>query len=106
MAKYLFLASFTAEGKQGLLKDGGTKRAAAIEKLFSDAGGKLESFHFAFGEADACIIAELPDAITAAALSLNASASGAVAVRTVALMTPKEFDDACGKQVNYRPPGG
>lgn len=105
MARYLFLATSSPEGKQGLIKDGGTRRASAIKRLVKDAAGRLESHQFACGEADACLIADLPDAATAAALSLNASASGAVDVRTVALMTPAEFDDACAKKVNYRPPG-
>ena len=31
MPKYLFQASYTTEGAKGLLKEGGTKRRAAVE---------------------------------------------------------------------------
>ena len=42
MAKYLILASYTAEGAKGVLKDGGTKRRLAAEAAIKSAGGKLD----------------------------------------------------------------
>ena len=40
MPKYLFEASYSADGAKGLLKDGGSKRRAAVETLVraSEAG--------------------------------------------------------------------
>ena len=52
MAKYLITASYTAEGAKGVLKDGGTKRRHAAEAAIKSAGGKLDGFYFAFGEAE------------------------------------------------------
>ena len=52
MPKYLFQASYTAEGAKGLQKEGGTKRRAAVEQLIKSVGGKLEAFYFALGETD------------------------------------------------------
>ena len=49
MAKYLVMASYTAEGVKGVLKDGGTKRRQAAEQAIKGAGGKREAFYFAFG---------------------------------------------------------
>ncbi len=49
MPKYLFQASYTAEGAKGLLKEGGTKRRAAVEQLIKSVGGTLEAFYFALG---------------------------------------------------------
>jgi uncharacterized protein with GYD domain len=45
------------------------------------AGGRLEAYYFAFGPHDAVAIVELPDNVSAAALSIAASGGGAVHVR-------------------------
>lgn len=105
MPKYLAIASYTAEGVKGVMKEGGSGRVAAIEKLAAGLGGKMEAFYFAFGEDDAYVIYEVPDNATAAAVSLTVAASGAARVKTVALLTPEEVDEATTKSVDYRPPG-
>ena len=61
MPKYLFSGSYKSEGIKGLLKDGGSGRKEAVEKLMTSLGGKIESIHFAFGADDFFIIAEAPD---------------------------------------------
>ena len=76
MAKYLIEASYTLEGVQGLLKEGGSGRRAAVERLIASAGGTIEALYFVFGDDDIVIIADLPDNASAAALSLAVSASG------------------------------
>jgi hypothetical protein len=43
--------------------------------------------------------------VSAAALSLTVSASGAVAHQTTPLLTPEEIDRATKKRVGYKPPG-
>lgn len=105
MPKYLFQASYTAEGAKGVLKDGGRGRKAAIEALVTSLGGSLESLYFAFGGDDVFAIVELPDQESAAAASMTAGASGMVNVRTVVLLTPEQIDAAVKKRVNYRRPG-
>ena len=105
MPKYLFEASYSVTGTQGLQKEGGTKRRAALEQLAKGVGGTLEAFYFAFGDTDAFIIADLPDAATAAAISLTVGASGAASVKTTVLLTPEEMDAAAKKSIDYRPPG-
>jgi uncharacterized protein with GYD domain len=105
MPKFLTVASYTAEGLRGLLKEGGSARRAAIEQAIEGLGGRLESFHFAFGDDDVYVISEAPDNVSAAAVSLAASASGLVRTKTVVLMTPEEMDQATKKSVAYRPPG-
>jgi uncharacterized protein with GYD domain len=105
MAKYLIKASFTVEGTRGLLKEGGSSRRVAVEQTLRGLGGRLEGFYFAFGEADVFAIIDVPDATTAAALSLAINAAGAVEVSTTALVTPEEMDEACKKSVDYRAPG-
>jgi uncharacterized protein with GYD domain len=105
MAKYLIQASYTAEGAKGLLKEGGTKRRAAVEASARALGGRLEAFYFAFGETDAYAVIDGVDAASAAAIALTVAASGAVRPRTTVLMTPEEVDEACRKSVSWRAPG-
>lgn len=105
MPKYLWRASYSTEGVKGVLKEGGTARREAVEKLLADVGGTLEAFYFAFGEDDVYVIVDLPDAATAAAASLTVGASGAVSVSTIPLLTPEEIDKAAKISVAYRPPG-
>ena len=106
MAKFLLKGSYTSSGVKGVMKDGGTGRREAVQKLIEGAGGKMEAFYFAFGEADVYVIADLPDNVTAAALSAAVNSVGAVELGTVALLTPDEIDQAVKKAVDYRPPGG
>ena len=105
MPKYLFEASYTLEGAKGLIKDGGSKRRAAVEALAKGLGGRVEAFYFAYGDADAFVIVDLPDSASATAVSLTVAASGAVRVKTIVLITPEEVDQAVKKTVNYRAPG-
>ena len=105
MPKYLYEASYTAEGIKGLLKDGGTKRRAAVEDLVRSIGGKLEGFYFSFGVPDVVVIVDLPDHVSAATASLIVNATGGVNLKTTVLLTPEEMDAATKKTASYRPPG-
>jgi uncharacterized protein with GYD domain len=105
MPTYLWRASYTAEGTKGLLKDGGTKRRAVVQQMVEKAGGKLHAFYYAFGDADLYGIAEFPDSITAAAVSIAVNVSGAVTLNSTLLLTPEELDAAAKKSIGYRPPG-
>ena len=44
MPKYLIKANYIGDGIKGLLKEGGSSRRAAVEKLIKSGGGKLETF--------------------------------------------------------------
>ena len=105
MAKFLISASYTAEGTKGLLKDGGSGRRAAVQKALDALGGKLDSFHFAFGKTDAYVICEVPDTVSGIALSLAVNGSGVVHATTTPLITVEEMDAACKKSTAYRAPG-
>jgi uncharacterized protein with GYD domain len=101
----LLQANYVGDGVKGLLKEGGTSRRTAAEKAIKSVGGTMEAFYFAFGETDAYVVAEVPDQVSMAALSLTISASGAVATRTTVLMTAEEVDAAAKKTPAYRAPG-
>ena len=105
MPKYLVSANYVGEGIKGLLKEGGSSRQAAVEKLVGSLGGSVESMYYAFGETDLYIIADMPDNASMTALALTVGASGAVTLTTTVLMTPAEVDDAAKKTPNYSPPG-
>jgi uncharacterized protein with GYD domain len=105
MAKYLIVASYTADGIKGVLSKGGTARRDAVAKTVADLGGQVESFYFAFGEDDAYVIVDLPDNVSAAAVGMAVGASGMVTSRTVVLLTPEEIDKAAKTQLAYRAPG-
>ncbi len=105
MPKYLFTGSFTASGAAGVRAEGGTSRAKALREAFASVGGTMESYYFGFGGDDYYVIGELPDNATAAAVSLNTSATGAARTRTVVLLTPEEVDRASGIKGTYRAPG-
>ena len=105
MPKYMTRVSFTTEGVKGLQKEKPTQRRAAVAKLLESAGGKLETFYFAFGQDDGIAIYDLPDNVTAAALSDAANAAGHVHLSITPLMTAEEMDEAVDKSSKYRPPG-
>jgi uncharacterized protein with GYD domain len=105
MAKYLVEAHYTAEGAKGLAREGGTGRRAAAAKAVEGLGGKVESFYYAFGDVDAYVIFDVPDNVSAAALSLAVGQSGGINTKTVVLITPEEMDQAGKKAVDFRPPG-
>jgi uncharacterized protein with GYD domain len=106
MAKYLWKVSYSSDGLKGLVKEGGTKRRAAVDRLTEGLGGKLESFYYALGDDDAFVIVDLPDNISAVAVSLAVNSVGAVQIKTVPLLSPEELDEASKKSVDYTPPGG
>ena len=105
MPKYMIEASYTLDGVKGVQSAGGTSRRDAVAKAAESAGGRLETFYFAFGDHDVYTIVELPDNESAAAVALGVNAAGGATVRTVVLLTPEEVDAAAKRSVSYRPPG-
>jgi uncharacterized protein with GYD domain len=105
MSKYLFQANYTNDGLKGLMKEGGSSRHAAIEKLFQSVGGTVEAMYYAFGDTDLFGIVDTPDDASMTAVSLIVNASGAATVRTTVLMTPEQVDAATKLTPAYRAPG-
>lgn len=105
MTKYLFEGNYVGDGIKGLMSEGGTKRRDALVEALETVGGSLESYYYAFGETDVLGIIDVPDAASAAALSLMVNSTGAVSVHLKPLMTPEEIDQAAAKTPSYRAPG-
>ena len=109
MARYLIHGSYTGEGLRGLLKEGGSGRREAVVRVAEAFGGRLEALYYAFGDDDFFVVLELPDNVSATAVSLATNAAGSVRATCTVLMTPEEVDEAAAlaaeKGAAYRPPG-
>ncbi|GAA2416921.1 GYD domain-containing protein [Nonomuraea africana] len=105
MPKYLIQASYTVDGLKGVLREGGTGRRQAVERMAESLGGRVEQMYFAFGENDVYVIVDLPSNVASAALGLRVSAAGGARTKTVVLLTSEEIDDAVRQEVEYRAPG-
>ena len=104
MPKYLIEASYSAEGAKGVMKRGGTARRAVVQKMVESLGGRLDAFYFVLGENDVHVILDLPENLTAAAISLAVMSTGAARTKTTVLLTPEEIDQAVKTPVDYEPP--
>jgi uncharacterized protein with GYD domain len=105
MPKYMVQSTYTAEGAKGMLKVGGTARRKAVETLLASLGGRLESMYFTFGDEDSVIVMDLPDHVSAAAVSLAVTSSGTIRCRTTVLMSPEDIDEATKREIHFHPPG-
>src|SRR2546428_12362146 len=104
MPKYFFQGSYSVEGIKGLQKDGGSKRRAAAQQAAQSVGGKLDAFYFALGTDDVVGIIDLPDNVSAAAVSLVINAAGGVKIRTTAVLSPGEVGHGTHKSGGENPP--
>jgi uncharacterized protein with GYD domain len=107
MAYYMYQASFTPEAWAKMLREP-QNREAAIRPMVEKLGGKLLGYWMAFGEADAVVIVQMPDNVSAAAASLAATAGGATkSLKTTVLMSVDEGMQAMRKAADagYRSPG-
>ena len=83
----------------------GPADGAMAGEAVASLGGTLEGFYYAFGGTDLFVIADLPDNVSAATLSLITSATGTTTGETVVLLTPEEVDEVTKRRATYRAPG-
>lgn len=105
MPKYLIQASYSPQGLQGVIKDKASGRRAAIQKALKSVGGTLECMYYSFGDYDVVLVVDLPDNITAAALSFSVCSTGLAHTKTTPLLTVEETDKVVQKGVTYKAPG-
>lgn len=106
MDHYALQAAYTPLGWAALLKDP-QHRLEAIKPAIERLGGTVVNGWFMFGDYDLLVICELPDNISAAALSMAISAGGAVKAVTIApLMSFEDGLEAMrkAKAAEYAPP--
>jgi uncharacterized protein with GYD domain len=104
MAKYMIVATYSAEGMKGVLREGGSARRSAIADIVKNLDGSLEAFYYAFGENDVYSIVDLPDNVTAAAMAMHISAAGMIRCEVTVLLTPEEVDKSASTKMWFRPP--
>jgi uncharacterized protein with GYD domain len=108
MGTYLIQAAYTPEAWATLV-DHPQDRSRPVQAMIENVGGRLDAFYFAFGDYDVVSIAELPDDVTAAAMTIAVSAGGSVkSIKTTPLLTAQGALDALRRagSVGYEPPAG
>jgi uncharacterized protein with GYD domain len=106
MTHYLIQASYTAPAVAAMIKNP-QDRAAIVRPMIERMGGKLHGLWFAFGESDIVAIAEMPNNVSAAAVSMAIGSSGTMSsYRSTPLMTSGEAVEAMQKAggVGYQAP--
>ncbi len=82
MRKYLFHGRYTPDGYKGLLQEGGTVRIDAAKQALGSVGGFLEAFYYSCDEEDFYIIVNLPDYVSAMAVTLAGNVSATFSILT------------------------
>ena len=102
MPKYLIQASYTAEGLKALKKESPLNRMWVVKDAVASVAGKLDSMYWALGEDEAILILDLPDAQTAAALSMHVGAAGLVRTKTTRLIALRDMEKSLAQVVDYQ----
>ena len=106
MAHYLIQASYTPQGWNALIKNP-HNRLEALRPVVSRLGGTLDNGWLALGESDLLLLCDLPDTVSAAALSMALSSGGALTkVKTTPLIGVEDGLEAMRKAsaTEYAPP--
>jgi uncharacterized protein with GYD domain len=109
MPKYASFFSYTSESWARMISAPGD-RTAALRQVLEPLGGSLEAVYWMFGAYDGIVIFDVPDPVSAAAVSLAAGSSGAFKhLETHELFTQEQLSEtlarAKGATQAYRPPG-
>lgn len=93
MTTYLVLGRYTAQGRAGIVAEGGTSREAETRALFEQQlGGRLLSYAFLMGPYDFFLVVEVPDDASILAPVLLGSSGGSFTVDLCKVISPTEFD--------------
>lgn len=93
MNTYLILGTYTAQGRAGLIDEGGSSRHDETKRLFEDQlGGKVVYYAFLQGTYDFMLLVELADDPTFLAPVLLATSGGSFTVDTCRVISPAELD--------------
>jgi uncharacterized protein with GYD domain len=94
MSYYLMQVAYTPEGWKTLVQNP-QNRVEAVRPSIETLGGRIENAWYSFGDYDVTLILQMPDQVSAAALSIAFAAGGALkAVKTTPLLTATEALEA------------
>ena len=105
MPVYLHQIAYSREGWQALLAQP-QDRIEAVRPAIEKLGGKVRNAWFAFGEYDIVLITDMPDNVSAAAISMAFAGGGACkSVQTTPLMSTEDAVSAMRRasESGYRP---
>jgi uncharacterized protein with GYD domain len=109
VAKYAFFFTYTSEAWAKMTQSPGD-RAATVRQLADSMGGSLESIYWMTGAQDGLVIVNLPDSVSAAALSIAVGSSGSFkSLETHELFSQEQLSQILSRSKDatgaYRPPG-
>jgi uncharacterized protein with GYD domain len=107
MALYMAQLSYSPEAWASLVQNP-ENREERVRGMLAESGVKLEHLWFAFGEHDAFALLDAPDNVSAAAVSIAVTSTGAFSsFKTTVLMTQEETLEALdkAKSIAYAAPG-
>ncbi|MEL6620653.1 MAG: GYD domain-containing protein [Pseudomonadota bacterium] len=108
MPFYMFTARDTAASMKALIQHSSDREVPA-RQVAESLGGTLHHLFFAMGQDDVIAIAEMPDDVSVAALSMTIGASGGLfGGATTKLLTPAAALEVMQKAgaAQYAPPNG
>ena len=109
MAKYVTFFTYTSDTWARMIQSPGD-RTAAIRQLTDSLGGSVECIYWMFGTHDGIVIADMPDSISAAVLSVTVGSTGAFkSLESHELLTQEQLSQALSRSKDsmqaYQPPG-
>ncbi len=109
MAKYVTFFTYTSDTWARMIQSPGD-RTAAIRQLTDSLGGSVECIYWMFGTHDGMVIADMPDSISAAVLSVTVGSTGAFkSLESHELLTQEQLSQALSRSKDstqaYQPPG-
>ncbi len=109
MPKYVSFFSYSSETWERMISAPGD-RTAALRQVLDSVGGSLDAMYWMFGDYDGMVIIDVPDSVTAAAVSVAAGSSGAFKhLETHELFTQEQLGETLARARNttqvYQPPG-
>ena len=109
MAKYVSFFTYTSDAWARMIQSPGD-RTATIRQVADSLGGSVECVYWMFGTHDGMVIIDVPDSISAAAMSVTAGSSGAFkTLETHELLTQEQLSQVLSRSKGatpaYQPPG-
>jgi uncharacterized protein with GYD domain len=109
MAKYVTFFTYTSEAWARMIQSPGD-RTAAVRQLTDSLGGSVESAYWMFGPYDGLVISDVPDSISAAALSVTVGSTGSFKhLETHELLNQDQLSQVLSRSKDltqaYQPPG-
>lgn len=108
MTKYAIFFDLKSEAVKGMM-DRPSDRERVVSNLLSGVGGTLDAYYWMFGHYDGMVIVDLPDSMSAAAVSVAVSSTGAFGhLETHELFPGPALNQIMdtAKGLTYFPPGG